>query len=179
MFQTPDINIPRGLIFLVAIFAFIINGLSFESGAPKSVRASAIEGEGLGVVTQRYRLRHSGIDIAAPRGTLLPAFTKGEVVKVGNEDAFCRGRGYGKFVMIESDEGYTFLYAHLDTIKVEKGDDVDQKEIIGTVGSTGYATGPHLHLTLFKTSTLKNESHACGERLWGETINPELHITDL
>jgi murein DD-endopeptidase MepM/ murein hydrolase activator NlpD len=92
---------------------------------------------------------------------------------VANEDNYCPGKGFGKYVMVEDESGsYTFLYAHLNSFDVSEGDNVDEGEMIGTVGTTGKVTGPHLHLTVFKTNTLDTKDHACGERLTGETINP-------
>ncbi len=56
--------------------------------------------------------------------------------------------GYGNFVVIDHGNGYTTLYEHLETIGVRCGDNVFQGDVIGTAGSTGNSTGPHLHFEI-------------------------------
>ena len=87
---------------------------------------------------------HNGTDYAAPRGTPIRAIGRGKVV-----DAGTRG-GYGKQVKIKHNGKYISSYSHLHKIKVKRGTTVRQGDIIGTVGSTGLATGPHLHFEFFK-----------------------------
>lgn len=124
-------------------------------------------------ITQGYHVGHSAIDIAAKKGTQIKSFTGGKVVKVANEDSYCFGSGYGKYVMVSDRSGdYTFLYAHMDSFDVSEGDEVEEGETLGTIGTTGKVTGPHLHLAVFKTDTLKKENHTCGERLTGDALNP-------
>ena len=82
---------------------------------------------------------HSGVDLAAARGTPVMATLPGIVTVIVS------ATGYGLHVVIHHGGGLTSLYGHLDTVLVESGDDVVAGEMIGTVGSTGNATGPHLH----------------------------------
>ena len=82
---------------------------------------------------------HKGVDYAAPTGT--PAFTVGDGVV---EFAGVQG-GYGNTVIVRHGNGHSTLYAHLSKIHVRKGQSVTQGQDIGAVGSTGTATGPHLH----------------------------------
>ena len=84
---------------------------------------------------------HTGVDFAAPKGTRVLATADGNVIAVG-----ARG-GYGNAVEIRHGSGITTLYAHLSGFPrgVRAGSRVRQGEPIGYVGSTGYATGPHLH----------------------------------
>ena len=84
---------------------------------------------------------HTGVDFAAPKGTRVLATADGNVIAVG-----ARG-GYGNAVEIKHGSGITTLYAHLSGFArgVRAGSRVRQGEPIGYVGSTGYATGPHLH----------------------------------
>jgi len=82
---------------------------------------------------------HSGIDIGADSGTPVAAAAGGQVVLAS------AGYGYGNYVVIRHDNGYETLYAHLTEIYVAQGQWVAQGETIGTVGDTGWATGPHLH----------------------------------
>ena len=82
---------------------------------------------------------HQGIDYAAPTGT--PAHTVGDGVV---EFAGVQG-GYGKTVIVRHANNHSTLYAHLSSIHVRKGQSVQQGQVIGAVGSTGWSTGPHLH----------------------------------
>jgi len=88
-----------------------------------------------------YSKLHTGIDFAAARGTPIRAAGSGIVTHAG-----WRG-GYGRTVMIRHPNGYTTLYAHQTRIArgIRKGVRVRQGQVIGYVGSTGRATGPHLH----------------------------------
>ncbi|GJL82705.1 MAG: hypothetical protein DHS20C01_23390 [marine bacterium B5-7] len=84
---------------------------------------------------------HNGVDYAAPRGTPVLATAGGVIDFVG------RKGGYGKAVIIQHGRKYSTLYGHLDRFgkKIRTGMKVQQGDIIGYVGSTGLATGPHLH----------------------------------
>jgi murein DD-endopeptidase MepM/ murein hydrolase activator NlpD len=88
---------------------------------------------------------HSGIDLAAPLNTPVYSVKSGVIVHSGSV------RGYGNYIVIEHEDGYKSAYAHLQTIKVEKGDRVNIGSIIGTVGNSGTATGYHLHFELIKS----------------------------
>ena len=67
--------------------------------------------------------------------------------------------GYGKLVEIVHSNGYRTRYAHLSKILVRKGQLVQQKDIIGKVGATGLATGPHLHYEIIKDGHHINPEH--------------------
>ena len=84
---------------------------------------------------------HKGVDYAAPKGTAIRATGDGKVVYRG------RKGGYGKAVVIQHGSQYSTLYAHLSKYarSAKSGRKVKQGQIIGYVGSTGLATGPHLH----------------------------------
>lgn len=85
---------------------------------------------------------HSGLDIAAPKGAPVQAPLDGVVIDTG--DFFFNGNS----IFIEHGQGLVTLYCHLDSIKVKKGQHVTQGDVIGTVGNTGRATGPHLHWSI-------------------------------
>lgn len=82
---------------------------------------------------------HSGLDIAAPEGKKILAPANGIVAQTG--DYFFNGQT----VMIDHGQGIISMMCHLSKIMVEKGQTVKQGEVIGLVGQTGRATGPHLH----------------------------------
>ncbi len=95
---------------------------------------------------------HPGIDIGAPSGSAIVAAGKGEVLYAGY-----RG-GYGNTIILDHGNGVTTLYAHQRAggIKVSTGERVTKGQRIGTVGSTGYSTGPHLHFEVRVNGTPKN-----------------------
>lgn len=96
-------------------------------------------------VTSRFHQGrwHPGIDLAGPMGTAVSATTSGQKVSFAG-----RRGGYGNTVITRDAQGRTHLYAHLQTITVKVGEVVNQGRELGTVGSTGFSTGPHLHYEL-------------------------------
>lgn len=99
----------------------------------------------------RRRTFHGGLDIAAPTGTPVHASQGGKVIRVGSNV-----RGYGKLIVIEHKFGYRTYYGHLSAISIRKGQNVSADQIIGRVGATGRATGPHLHFEVRKNGQRKN-----------------------
>ena len=98
---------------------------------------------------------HNGIDIRAAVGTPVYAAAEGEVVNTGNTDAFPRCLSYGRWVLIKHPNNLATLYAHLSLIRVSPGDKIGRGELLGYSGATGYATGPHLHFTVYDASTVR------------------------
>ena len=82
---------------------------------------------------------HYGIDIAAKQGTMIKSSGSG-VVTMAEEDLYYTG---GTIIM-DHGHGISTIYSHLETVIVSVGDKINQGDIIGTVGSTGRSTGPHL-----------------------------------
>jgi murein DD-endopeptidase MepM/ murein hydrolase activator NlpD len=82
---------------------------------------------------------HSGQDIDAAMGDPVVAGASGKVTFVGCQN------GYGQLVVIDHGGGLTTRYGHLSHIDVTQGQTVERSQFIGRVGSTGRATGPHLH----------------------------------
>lgn len=99
---------------------------------------------------------HSGVDLAAPRGTPIYAAASG-VVKTASWHG-----GYGKFVKIAHNSNIATAYGHMSKILVKKGQFVKKGQLIGKVGSTGRSTSPHLHFEVRKrgkrVNPLKNVS---------------------
>jgi murein DD-endopeptidase MepM/ murein hydrolase activator NlpD len=95
---------------------------------------------------------HRGIDYAAPRGTPILASGDGKVLTAS------RSNSNGNFVVIQHGEQFTTKYLHLSKFAngVRKGKKVKQGSIIGYVGSTGWATGPHLHYEFLVNGVHKN-----------------------
>lgn len=102
---------------------------------------------------------HNGIDFRASPGTPVYAALTGEVVEVNHGVApNCQ---YGKWILIKHGNGLTTLYAHLSEIEVSKGQRVSTKELIGFSGNTGYATGPHLHFTVYASNAVSFKQYKC------------------
>lgn len=107
-------------------------------------------------VSQRYGVFHPGVDIRAPKGSQVISVAAGTVIEVKRMRT-----GYGHYVRIAHAGTVSSLYAHLDKINVVVGQKVDKGQEIGTVGMTGWTTGPHLHFEL-------NEGI--------KTVNPQLAL---
>lgn len=95
----------------------------------------------------KKRRPHNGTDFGAPTGTPVQAVGDGRVVVAG------RSGGHGNFVKIDHGNGYQTSYSHLSRISVRQGQQVKQGEIVGKVGSTGLATGPHLHYQMWRNGS--------------------------
>ena len=87
---------------------------------------------------------HKGVDYAAPRGTPIKSTSNGKIIFRGKKG------GYGNTIIVQHGTKYSTLYAHMSKFRsgLKKGSRVKQGQIIGYVGSTGLATGPHLHYEL-------------------------------
>ena len=108
---------------------------------PLSGKLTSGFGERLSGSSQKLRM-HTGLDIAQKRDTPVKASAPGIVRSIGQQ------RGYGKTIVIDHGNGWTSLYAHLSGYAVKMNQRVRRDEIIGAVGSTGNATGPHLHFEI-------------------------------
>lgn len=91
---------------------------------------------------EQARRPHSGIDIAAPRGSNIIAPADGEVILTG--EFFFNGNS----IFIDHGQGLITMYCHMDQLDIAMGDTVKAGDVIGKVGSTGRVTGPHLHWTV-------------------------------
>ena len=92
----------------------------------------------------KVKMMHPGIDFSAPQGTPVYATGAGKVVTVKSSLS-----GYGKQVIVDHGFGYRTRYAHLQDFSVKEGQTVERGQGIGSVGSTGTSTAPHLHYEIF------------------------------
>lgn len=106
-----------------------------------------------------YQPFHTGIDIAGPIGDPVIAFMDGKVIY-----ADYTSWGFGRHVEIDNGHFITSIYAHLDTISpnIHVGDTIPAGTILGTRGSTGWSTGPHLHFQI---------------NIFGIPVNPRTFLT--
>ncbi|NJN86450.1 MAG: M23 family metallopeptidase [Leptolyngbyaceae cyanobacterium SL_7_1] len=119
------------------------------TGYPLPATASVLTAYGWQASTATTELVfHSGVDLAAERGTPVLAVGGGTVAFVGEQGA------YGNLIVINHAEGLQTRYAQLDGMMVEVGQRVNAGDRIGTVGSTGVANAPHLHFEVRSNSNL-------------------------
>jgi murein DD-endopeptidase MepM/ murein hydrolase activator NlpD len=102
-----------------------------------------VEGKITDVFEGSESKRHQGIDIACPIGTPIKASNAGTVIYSNNAI-----KGYGNLVIIRHSEEYVTVYAHNQVNLVEERAWVEKGQIIGRIGQTGRATGPHLHFEI-------------------------------
>ncbi|MBQ9565824.1 MAG: peptidoglycan DD-metalloendopeptidase family protein [Synergistaceae bacterium] len=98
----------------------------------------------------KTKIKHSGLDIAAPANTPTKAAAGGEVLFVGWM------KGYGQVVILDHGRSFTTVYAHLNSTAVREGQVVKAGTVIGRVGKTGTATGYHLHFEVRVNGVVKN-----------------------
>jgi murein DD-endopeptidase MepM/ murein hydrolase activator NlpD len=98
-----------------------------------------------GIITQRRTWYHTGLDIANPGAPDIGVADSGRVVVVVRSSA-----GYGWYVVVDHGNGFSTLYAHLQAIYVELGQNVTKGQAVGKMGSTGRSTGTHLHFEVRK-----------------------------
>ncbi len=142
---------------------------------------------GLAYITQHFGEKsylyrgkpHNGLDVGGPLGTPIYAADDGIITAIDNNDVSTwKKYQYGKYVMVRHNNNITTLYAHLSKQAVKKGDVVKRGDLIGYLGNTGYATGPHLHFGAYWTPSiqLKKISPANGLVPIGVIINPEDYL---
>ena len=98
---------------------------------------------------KRWGRQHKGIDITSKNKSILAADT-GKVIYAGFKS------DYGNHIIIDHQNGYKTLYAHLSKMDVKKGDIVEKGDKIGTMGTTGRSTGVHLHFEVIVNGVSKN-----------------------
>lgn len=99
----------------------------------------------------RWNKMHKGIDIARPSNYMIKAADNGVVVSAGYDNG-----GYGNKIIIDHQNGYRTMYAHLASISVSVGQTVSRGSQIGVMGRTGNSTGVHLHFEVYQNGKLIN-----------------------
>jgi hypothetical protein len=133
--------------------AMNIYPMTWVGRAPKN----ALKGSGRfawptqGTLTQQFWSGHPAIDVANRKGTPIYAADDGYVLMSGRDTW-----GYGNQIVIDHGNGYLTRYAHLQTILVKAGQSVTKNQKIGTMGSTGRSTGPHLHFEVIQNGLRRN-----------------------
>lgn len=97
--------------------------------------------------------KHAGIDMVGDGSKKIFPIVEGKIFKIGNDR-----KGWGNYVVIEQDDGYFAIYAHLKKIEVKKGQVIFPFEWLGVEGATGNVTGAHLHLEIRKNYWDKNST---------------------
>lgn len=104
-----------------------------------------------GSITQNYWNGHRALDIASWIGNPVVAADSGFVVYAGWDKT-----GYGNLIVVDHGNGFSTYYAHLSKILVRPGESVAQGQRVGSVGSTGHSTGPHLHFEVRQRGVQRN-----------------------
>jgi murein DD-endopeptidase MepM/ murein hydrolase activator NlpD len=126
--------------------AAVGNGLSRLPSTGDGVSPSGFVWPLQGVLTSgfgpRWGRMHTGIDIAAPAGTPIHAAKAGEVIYAGWLN------GYGNTVIVDHGDGIATLYGHQSRLGSAEGQQLNQGDVLGFVGSTGHSTGNHCHFEI-------------------------------
>ena len=120
---------------------------SFQISSPYGPRISPITGK---------PSVHGGLDLAAPEGTEVYAVRNGTVINQGEDPIL------GKFIIIRHENNWVSVYGHLSEIKTVLNQELQSAILIGKVGSTGQATGPHLHFELRQNGQTRDPARLLG-----------------
>lgn len=99
-------------------------------------------------ITQVFSAAHQANDLAAPQGTSVVAPTRGYIDGIGTNPNYIGGL----FVTMKGDNGYRYYMGHLSKYFVSKGQVIKEGAVVGQVGMTGQATGPHVHYQIWNPS---------------------------
>jgi murein DD-endopeptidase MepM/ murein hydrolase activator NlpD len=152
--ENPQIQVGQYLIVPGGTKPYVARQVVAYSGP---VPQGASKGSGVfgwpvaGQVSQGYWNRHRAIDISTWMGAPALAADSGYVVAAGWDDS-----GYGRMVVIDHGNGFQTLYAHLQVFYVKVGQSIAKGQQLGEVGTTGNATGPHLHFEVHQGGTQRN-----------------------
>lgn len=110
---------------------------------------------------------HNGVDFGIPSNNPVRAMGAGVILGSGNTDGACRGASYGNWILIKYDNGLTAVFGHLNKVVGVTGARVSAGTLVAYSGATGYATGPHLHVSVWPSDGVKITSFpskACSGR---------------
>jgi murein DD-endopeptidase MepM/ murein hydrolase activator NlpD len=124
--------------------SFNLEVLDVQSNPPIDGRVSSLFGNRKHPVLKRTR-HHGGLDLSAPHHTPVYAVLNGWVLSAGQH------KSYGNYIIISYGNMIYTLYGHLSKIFVKTGDYVETGRLVGSVGSTGLSSGPHLHYEIFQS----------------------------
>ncbi|MFC7061090.1 peptidoglycan DD-metalloendopeptidase family protein [Halobacillus seohaensis] len=110
----------------------------------------AVEGTITSEQGKRWGSFHKGIDIAGVSNRTIKAADNGKIIEAGKDGA------YGNKVIVDHNNGYKTIYAHLESIDVSVGDTVEKGSTLGKMGTTGRSTGVHLHFEVYKNGSLED-----------------------
>lgn len=146
---------------LVLIVVLVLTGFTYAEAADLPVTSSF--GWRIHPIRGDWQF-HTGLDLGYEYGTGIPALMDGQVVAAGDY-----GDGYGKQIAIYHAQYDTYTkYCHLSDIYVSYGSQVGQGQLIGAVGSSGYSTGPHLHIEYIAMNTATGQyEYQDPMQLWG------------
>ncbi len=116
----------------------------------------------------RYYSFHNGVDFANNIGTPIIAARDGRIIGIGDDGQFA----YGKWIAVIHDNNLVTLYGHLSLQSVNMGQQVKKGDIIGYMGQTGYATGPHVHFGVYVASTFRTSDRIYGVLPLGASLDP-------
>lgn len=143
-------EIKEETILKEAVTRVLVKGSKVVTVASRGGGTGVLDWPAYGPISQYYGRYHTGLDIAAKRGSAVRAADSGTVTFTGWQG------GYGKFIIVNHGNGMITRYAHCDSISVSTGQQVARGEAIGTVGSTGRSTGPHLHFEVLSSGSFTN-----------------------
>jgi murein DD-endopeptidase MepM/ murein hydrolase activator NlpD len=147
------INKDRALIKKSMNEKYIVDEFPLTFIKPTEGRISGIYGSQR-ILNGVKKNPHGGLDIAASEGTPIRATAKGKIVLA------TKGLYYtGNIVIIDHGYDIKSMYIHMKDISIKTGDVVEQGQTIGTVGSTGRSTGPHLHWNIYWNKVRINPEH--------------------
>jgi len=133
------------------------------------------------LVTSPYGPRwgrfHRGTDFRASVGTPVKAMADGMVIGTGDTDVCCPGASFGKWILVQYDNGLSGTYAHLSLVKAQKGQRVQRGEVISYSGNSGSSTGPHLHVSVYVSSGVKVDSFE-SKSYPGRTLTQPISATE-
>jgi len=135
---------------------------------------------GLAEITQEFGGNHIGIDLVGKGYTLddVVAHSSGVVTftQTGrqNNQGSTGNESYGNFVIINHGNGYETLYAHLNNVYVNVGEEVEKGSLIGTMGNTGNSYGAHLHFEIIKDGIRINPFEYLDKDLFENIVNPTI-----